>query len=99
MFVVGAGPRPRLGGLHHTVRRRPFGSRLWIGPRPFSAVLMMKCLPPVSREISSPCLMLARVQSMCVAFSMNPRTLAIPMARSWRAVRRAGSQSDAPPSR
>ena len=43
--------------------------------------------------------MLARVQSMCVAFSMNPRTLAIPMARSWRAVRRAGSQSDAPPSR
>ncbi len=59
---------------------------------------MMKCLPPVSREISSPCWMLAAVQSWWVAFSMKPRTLAMPTLRSCLAVRRADSQSDAPAS-
>jgi hypothetical protein len=43
--------------------------------------------------------MLARVQSLWVAFSVKPRTFAIPIARSFPAVRSAGSQSEAPASR
>jgi hypothetical protein len=43
--------------------------------------------------------MLARVQSLWVAFSVKPRTFAIPIARSCPAVRSAGSQSEAPASR
>ena len=56
-------------GLHQTVMRRQMWRERSIhflkltGPRPFSAVLMMKCLPPVRREISSPCWMFAPVQS------------------------------------
>jgi hypothetical protein len=45
----------------------------------FVAVLTMNGLPPVRREIWSPWRMFASVQSLCVTFSMKPRTLWIPM--------------------